>query len=171
MLKAALDRLASPDAQESDIVLRLGRFGTLRLRLVAAAEASEHKSLHPARYLAAHRIWSTVTPIALDRHTKSDDPRQEAAAIVAESCTRIGLPEPRRVYVHKHAAISGAPSARPPGGAPRWTGWARPGSLAHRQVTHATLHFEEPVAGPVILGAGRFFGLGLCLPVAERARP
>ena len=34
--------------------------------------------------------------------------------------------------------------------------------LASRQLTHAVLQFPEPVRGPVLLGAGRFAGLGLC---------
>jgi CRISPR-associated protein Csb2 len=29
------------------------------------------------------------------------------------------------------------------------------------------IEFAEPVAGPVLLGAGRFVGLGLCLPLRE----
>jgi CRISPR-associated protein Csb2 len=58
--------------------------------------------------------------------------------------------------------VTGAPSAYPSGHAPRWTGWRLPKSLATRQLTHALLQFNEPVRGPVILGAGRFGGLGLC---------
>lgn len=169
-LQAALDRLTHATPDGNLIALRLGKFGALHLRPIPVPEASGHKSLQPARYFEARRIWSTVTPIALDRHTKSTDLRQEAAEIIAESCTRVGLPPADVVHVHKHAAIAGSPSARPPGGAPHWTGWARPGSLGNRQLTHATLRFKDPVAGPIILGAGRFFGLGLCLPVAERIR-
>jgi len=166
-LRAALDALVHTTPDGDAILLTLGKFGSLRLRLVELPEASGRQSLRPARYFPARRIWSTVTPIALDRHTKSEDSRQEAAEIIAESCTRIGLPPPHTVHVHKHAAIAGAPSARPPGGAPHWTGWARPKSLANRQLTHATLHFAKEVAGPVIIGAGRFFGLGLCLPIVK----
>lgn len=153
-----------------DMPLLLGRLGVVFLRPVAAPDTSGHQSLRPTRYLRESRVWSTATPIALDRHPKTEQPREEAAAIIAASCTRIGLPPPVKVNVHKHAAITGAPSAWPPGGAPDWTGWARPGSLANRPLTHATLHFADKVAGPVILGAGRFFGLGLCLPVEGRTR-
>ena len=32
---------------------------------------------------------------------------------------------------------------------------------------HATLRFPVPVRGPVLLGAGRYFGLGLMRPVVE----
>jgi CRISPR-associated protein Csb2 len=74
----------------------------------------------------------------------------------------IGLPEPGRVVAGKYSAVEGAPSAYASGRAPRWTGWRLPQSLAGRQLTHAVLQFGQPVRGPVILGAGRFVGLGLC---------
>jgi CRISPR-associated protein Csb2 len=34
-----------------------------------------------------------------------------------------------------------------------------------RVAKHVTLEFDQEVRGPVLLGAGRFFGLGLCKPV------
>jgi len=33
---------------------------------------------------------------------------------------------------------------------------------------HADIQFAAPVRGPLLLGAGRYFGLGLCLPVEDR---
>ncbi len=167
MLQSAL----SSEQTGGLLELRLGQLGKCYFCTVAAPESSELRSLRPSRYLQASELWSTVTPVALDRHPKSDQPREEIAAIIRESCTHIGLPAPEVVHVHKHAAIAGTPSAWPPGGAPQWTGWARPGSLADRPLTHATLRFADRVAGPLILGAGRFCGLGLCLPVTERAQP
>jgi CRISPR-associated protein Csb2 len=35
-----------------------------------------------------------------------------------------------------------------------------------RQV-HAYLEFDEPVVGPILLGAGRYRGYGLCRPLQE----
>jgi CRISPR-associated protein Csb2 len=32
---------------------------------------------------------------------------------------------------------------------------------------HADIVFAEKVRGPVLLGAGRYTGLGLCLPIDE----
>jgi CRISPR-associated protein Csb2 len=167
-LSRALERLRADKADVGDdrsIALRLGPAGLWRLRL---AQGSELRSLDPARYCARSALWSSATPIALDRHTKRQGAArlEEAAELTAESCIRLGLPRPARVRVHKHAAIAGAASAWPPGGAPAWTGWAQPKTLAHRPLFHATIEFSEPVRGPVILGAGRFFGLGLCLPVS-----
>jgi CRISPR-associated protein Csb2 len=161
--------LAGLGGDDGLIQLRLGQLGCARLRLVDAPERHETQSLRPGRYLRRSRSWSTVTPIALDRHPKGPDARNETADIIAQACERIGLPRPMRVEVFKHPAITGVPSAWPVGGAPRWAGWARPGALAGRPLTHATVTFADPVTGPVILGAGRFFGLGLCLPVDRGA--
>lgn len=164
-----LRSLSPPGAEPGTIELRLGSLGLVRLRLLDAPEQVDLTSLHPRRYQGQSARWTTATPIILDRHPKSSDTRAEAADMIAGSCIRIGLPKPERVLVHKHAAVTGAPSAWPAGGAPRWSGWARPGSLASRPVTHATIQFGDKVQGPVILGAGRFFGLGLCLPLTEGA--
>lgn len=132
-----------------------------RLRREALPEAH---SLRPGRYVTSSRVWASVTPIALDRHPKAAG---EAEAFVAEACLRIGLPKPARVVLGKHAAIRGAPSAWPGARAPTWTGWRLPPALAGRRLTHGVIAFNEPVAGPVLLGAGRFTGLGLCLPLPE----
>jgi CRISPR-associated protein Csb2 len=123
------------------------------------------QSLDPTLYVTVARTWATCTPIVLDRHLKAKgnaDREAEVASMVRDACSNIGLPKPSRIEAGKHSAIGGAPSAYPSGGSPRWTGWRLPDSFASRQLTHAMLQFDEPVRGPVILGAGRFAGLGLC---------
>jgi len=163
---AALARLHRGDSADAAIELTLGAAGVWKLRNAAAYV---QKSLRPARYCGAARIWSSATPVALDRHLKSEgvDRLREAEDVIRKSCERLGLP-PCVVRAHKHAAIHGAPSAWPPGGAPRWQNWARPASLKARPLVHASLEFEKPVRGPILLGAGRFFGLGLFLPWERR---
>jgi len=134
------------------------------------APPEPNASQRPGRYLVESCRWTTATPIALDRHPDGRQPEHadDTAKIIAQSCVNGGLPEPIEVLLHKHAAATGAPSARPPRGSPPWARWARPKSLANLPLIHATLLFPEPVRGPVVIGAGRFFGLGLCLPVADR---
>lgn len=124
-------------------------------------------SLEPERYTATAETFATVTPIVLDRHLKATGAarQEEIAALIAEACRNIGLPEPEAVFPDKHSAITGAPSAAPSGHAPAWLRWRLPGALASRQLTHAVIRFARPVAGPLILGAGRFVGLGLCRPL------
>jgi CRISPR-associated protein Csb2 len=142
---------------------------TWSLRPSAAPTA---RSLKPSRYARRARIWTSVTPIVLDRFPKGDRTRreEELTAIIARSCEYVGLDRPSKIVVAKHPAPSGAVSAYPSGNGPEWTGWTLPESLRGRLLTHATIEFSEPVSGPVVIGAGRFVGLGLCLPVDERGQ-
>jgi len=63
--------------------------------------------------------------------------------------------------------LSGLPAA--PAGRPddrkawRFPGY-KTGSGTPRACVHAEITFDEPVRGPVLIGAGRYFGYGLCLP-------
>ena len=125
-------------------------------------------SLKSRRYTKPSCRWATVTPIALDRHPKA---KGDVEATIAEACVRIGLPTPLTVVAGKHSAVRGAASAIRSRGAPAWCDWRLPGSLAGRRLIHAVITFAAPVAGPVILGAGRFVGLGFCLGVDEEGRP
>jgi CRISPR-associated protein Csb2 len=115
-------------------------------------------------YVATATTWATCTPIVLDRHLKA---KGDAARIVeierlmCRACRNIGLPEPARIVVGNRSTIGRAPPAR-------GSNWRLPKSLGSRQLTHAVLQFARPVRGPVILGAGRFVGLGLCRPLDPR---
>jgi len=44
------------------------------------------------------------------------------------------------------------------------------GSGTPRACVHAEIEFTEPVRGPVLVGAGRYFGYGLCLPRQAKGR-
>lgn len=133
--------------------------------------------------------WASVTPVVLDRFPKAPrtEERQawhaEVIEIIKQACTRAGLPEPLEVDVDSTAWHRGVPRAwaktRPLRGRAEGTGSAplgdgfpslpsKPSRPAKPQV-HVWLRFNQPVAGPVILGAGRFLGYGLCKPVAQTA--
>lgn len=121
------------------------------------------QTLRPSTYTAPSRSWVTVTPIALDRMPKKDrskDPagwREEIAGIIATSCERVGLPAPVCVRVEKTPFFRGSLRAMPgQGGFPQ----LRP----DRFQVHAQITFAQDVAGPVLLGAGRFRGYGLLRP-------
>lgn len=137
--------------------------GGFDLSFTPSGERIRH-SLDPRPYVATARTWATCTPIVLDRHLKAKgngEREAEMAGLVRQACANIGLPEPARVSTAKHSALRGAPAAYPSGSMPRWMRWRPPDSLASRQLTHAVIQFDQPVRGPVILGAGRFSGLGL----------
>lgn len=127
------------------------------------------RSLDPGIYTVRARRFATATPIVLDRHLKKKGQarQKEIESLIARACCNVGLPPPQAVFPDKHSALEGAPSAYPSGGAPAWMRWRLPQSLTGRQLAHAVIRFAEPIDGPVILGAGRFVGLGLCRPLAE----
>jgi CRISPR-associated protein Csb2 len=70
---------------------------------------------------------------------------------------------PSGVWVHPRSLLAGAPAAR------RFMPYPANGTGLRRVCVHAELHFHAAVRGPLILGAGRYFGLGLCVPVREDA--
>ena len=127
-------------------------------------------SLRPGVWHRPSRRWVSATPIALPRHpgrlgsgTAAARAKawQQAEAAVRTACAHVGLPEPARVSVSLDAFIVGA---RPARRFPAFNQNGRDGRLVMRQLVHAALTFERPVAGPLMLGTGRFLGLGLMQP-------
>ena len=72
-----------------------------------------------------------------------------------------GCPEPTAVHVSLNAFLTGARAATH---FPAFSQKGRDGRSIRRQLVHAALTFEAPVAGPLMLGTGRFLGLGLMRP-------
>jgi len=127
-------------------------------------------SLKPARYCTIAARWASVTPMLLDRFPDHGNALEEAR-LIADACRNVGLPEPVEVEIYKHSAIKGAPSAYPARGKRSRPDWSFPmgAKFANRPRRHVVLQFAENIEGPVILGAGRFYGFGLCLPLSEGA--
>ncbi len=164
-LVAAFRRVTRYEAaQERRVVTLQG--GPLDWPLELAPTGDESRplsSLRPKPYCTSARVWATVTPIVLDRHLKKKTDA-EIRGLVARGCGNSGLPTPNpdRIRTGRHATPRGVPPARPHRSAPPWSRWQVPESLASRPLVHAVIEFDEEVAGPVLLGAGRFTGLGLC---------
>ncbi len=126
-------------------------------------------SVRPSRWSRTASMWRTVTPIALDRHPgdiSHHDPQRRDAAVqeacdsIILACNRIGLPSPTSVEIDSAPFVTGT---RPVRGFPPY---AVQQGRVRRQLVHAEIGFDAPIRGPVILGAGRFVGLGLCAPAA-----
>lgn len=161
LARANANRAGEDDGLKLDLRLSRDRVWGLAYR-----SRLQQASLKPRRYCDAGRVWATATPIALDRHPKAPG---DVEASIGAACVNIGLPSPVSVVPGKHSAIRGSVSARRSQGAPDWTDWRLPRAFVGRRLTHAVVTFAKPVAGPVILGAGRFCGLGLCLPLDGEA--
>jgi CRISPR-associated protein Csb2 len=161
--------------------LTMGRAGVWRVEL---ADEDPRVALRPEVWTGrtwsegddvGSTLWATVTPIVFDRHPKetwsgSDAPRvraekqaaywREVESMIAEACERIGLPRPVEVTASPTSVFQGAPSS---GQIPRTL---RKDGTQKRQ-THAVIQFDTRFVGPVLLGAGRYRGYGLCRPLAE----
>lgn len=160
----AFEAVAPFDPGRERRVLLLDRSQLTKPFALAPVAGGTVRSLSPAPYLEPTQVWASVTPIVLDRHLKRHGGDSEIREIIAHSCENAGLsrPDPGRIQIGKHSAVEGAVSARPATGAPPWTRWKVPESLATRSLVHAVIDFGREMAGPVLLGAGRFTGLGLC---------
>ncbi len=160
------ERHGEGDDEERCVPIHMGKAG--ELWVARLEEEAVQSTLRAETWCAEARAWASATPLALDRNPgdlSADDPKKEAAAYaeaeasVALSCERIGLPKPARVTVVPAAPLVGGDKARQFG--PFSTGTPP----KQRVLVHATLVFDVPVRGPILLGAGRYFGLGLFRPV------
>ncbi len=117
-------------------------------------EIADLATLSVERWVGPATDWATVTPVVLDRFPRRGrTPRDELLASIANA----GLPEPAEVQLLAGPPLTGAP----PGGAMR-------GEVPPGMRVHARLRFEQPVRGPVLVGRGRFRGVGLFLPERRR---
>lgn len=162
-LVQAFEAVAPYDPGRERRVLRLKGIPLTESLALAPSDGTTARSLSPNPYLEPARTWASVTPIVLDRHLKGKHDA-EIRQIIANSCENVGLPRPDPDWIQtsKYSAVKGAASARPAAGTPPWTRWRVPESLATRSLVHAVVDFGRRTEGPVLLGAGRFTGLGLC---------
>ena len=162
--------LAAARWERNGLRLLLGRLGTMQLARVDAPVAGD--PVDPARWSGPSRRWASVTPIALHHNpgdltsrnpAKATRAARRAEEIIASACAHICLPQPTRVRVLRHSMFPGVPPAPEFMPFPRKPAGAGSGKFT-RVCVHAEVEFAEVVEGPVLVGAGRYFGVGLCRP-------
>jgi len=161
--------LFNSTGEDNEPRLQMGRLGTWTLR--REERPFPPQTLRPHTWCDPSTVWASITPVVLDRHPKSNPRteralwRDEVAALVAQSCERQGLPKPECIDVDKTSWHRGAPRSKPgPNGMPWLPG--KEGAPPRQQV-HVLIQFPCEVRGPVLLGAGRFRGYGLCKPLGS----
>lgn len=122
-------------------------------RRVGIERPTHALSLAARTWTQPSRLWASTTPVVLDRY-----PRRSLTAeqVVRDGISRAGYPEPKRVTLHSRGAVGGLPA--------RGFRLRKPGKLH----THVLVEFAAPVRGPLLVGAERYFGLGLFLPMDAR---
>ncbi len=165
-----------------DLLLSGGRQRRFGVATLNAADTAEYwlRSRAPrtvvsrAFWSRVSQSWSSVTPVALDRHPRIgrhadyDAVSAAVAPVVVDMCQRVGLPSPIEISVSPEPIWAAVPAVGTgPGspGGPRFPQFRTGGrSDSRRFTTNLSIRFAEPVGGPVVIGAGRFFGYGLMLP-------
>ena len=147
--------------------------GRVMLRLKRLQETPEAQTLQRHVWSCEAQRWISATPIALPRHpgrlsggtiaARAKAWRSAEEAVVV-SCEHVGLPAPVNMHLSLSPLIRGARHVRD---CPPFQRRGRQGGWIRRQLVHADLTFAEPIHGPLILGAGRFAGLGLMRPIPE----
>jgi CRISPR-associated protein Csb2 len=185
--------LLSETGEPRPVALKLGRLG--EWTVLKRGWNEKRWTLAGETWTAHHRgavTWASVTPVVLDRFPKSDRLKDrlawthEVVEIVVAACARIGLPEPCAVDIDTTSWHLGSPRAAckrrllrghagisTEGGAIHGDGFPPfpvRGTNSPRPQVHVWLRFSEPVIGPVLLGAGRYLGYGLCSPLRESPR-
>jgi CRISPR-associated protein Csb2 len=147
----------------------LGELATATERKMLA-----HYGIEDAR---PSRVWHTITPAALPRRAARRRIDPERIRIEAKGGTERAEEESRAasavVQALRHAGMSARTSAvtvrREPFAAKgaRAEAFAPGTRFAKENLWHAQIAFSEPVRGPLVLGDGRYLGLGLMAPVRE----
>ncbi len=139
----------------------------------AGSLVSTEDSRMATRYARRARMFRTVTPAALPRarrrrvgtegsKTASERHDEETLArqAAAQALRHAGLPNrPSEIHVQREPFRRRGLRAE---------SFAVGGRFSKHALWHVELRFEEPVSGPLIIGDGRFCGLGLMEPVTVR---
>ncbi|HLJ96707.1 MAG TPA: type I-U CRISPR-associated protein Csb2, partial [Gemmataceae bacterium] len=97
--------------------------------------------------------WASVTPVLCDRFPKDKD-GERVEDVIADSVERVVGCRPIHVAADRVSRFRGVPTSvrfhreRKEADVPRYR-------------THAVVEFDREIRGPLIVGAGRFLGLGL----------
>jgi CRISPR-associated protein Csb2 len=138
-----------------EVRLRMGSYGEWVLKRDPTGGGLA--SLSPEAWVGPSRRWATVTPIVLDRFPRRPY-SSESAEIIGQSCARAGLPRPLSVEVAAVSWFTGVPPVH------NFVPYRKEG-VPPRIHVHARIEFESEVEGPVVVGAGRFLGMGLMRPL------
>jgi CRISPR-associated protein Csb2 len=153
------------DAEYQTLIGGLGRWlssggivevGPVRWTM-GIAQGARPYSLREDRYKREARTWATITPVVFDRH-----PRRTLSLsdVVSRMCRDVDLPKPDRVEAMRHGPVNGTTECR------EYSIGGR-SYLRNHFTSHLRLSWTHPVQGPVLLGRGQYFGLGVLIPSRE----
>ncbi len=152
-LPPGCDAVTRRRARDSALAIRRLSGRGLDVPVLPRDNEQRPMAANPARWTRSSRCWATAFPALHERRGRLD------LAQVSRWCEHAGLPAPVRFRSARAPLVHGAVDLAP-------VEINRPGRTG-LPYSHVQLWFTEPVAGPVVIGAGRQRGLGLCVPVED----
>ena len=150
-LPSGLDSGERLQVREAALAVRLLTGRGIDVTVVPRDNEPRPRAAHPDRWCRSSHRWATAFPAIHERRGRLD------LAEIARWCRHAGLPAPVAFRSTRGPLVPGAVDLAP-------VEVNRP----HRPrlpYSHVELWFEEPCKGPVVIGAGRQRGFGLCVPV------
>ena len=153
-----------------DVALRVYTSRLIGAELIPVGQREPIGTLAPiagndpilARYHGEARTWTTATPVVLPGHDHrrgQSRPDRSARRLLRHA----GIPEAmvERVTMEPAGRLLG--SEMP-------TRYRRPRHLSKYPCQHMSIRWRQPVTGPIALGAGVGYGLGIFMPADDRGR-
>lgn len=158
----------------SGLALADGDTGEIRRELVAAEDRTMLDGHYAADQAYAARVWRSITPLAVPERAgrRRIDParrlkdakggeelrteQREAGKAVVQALRHAGVAAtPTLIEVQREPWLAKGERAEP---------FAKPTRFQKERLWHVRLTFDRPVTGPLVLGDGRYLGLGLMAP-------
>jgi CRISPR-associated protein Csb2 len=137
----------------------LGRFvGEMLLELDERPPRQRAVALRPDTWTGPADLWATVSPVVLPQFPRRHLTPEE---VIAQACEDAGYPRPLNVRATFAPVLTGVPHSRSFHIKPRRD------RQPPRPLTHAVIQFPQAVRGPVLIGAGRYTGFGVCRPIRD----
>lgn len=118
-----------------------------------------HKFIRQS-YLGTSKEWATVTPAILPGH--DDHKPAKTEKLILKALAQSGIDQPCEFIWSAIPNFKNCLTAYKYDRQKRRTGYYRPDHLENLTAVHLRLTFEQPVSGPLVIGAGRHHGFGLC---------
>ena len=115
------------------------------------------------------RIWRTVTPVALPV-ARPPGKRDGTTRATAEAGAVQAMRQALRHIGYQGQAIVRRIQREPFDTQGQIATAFHHGRFAANRLYHVEIEFSQPVAGPIVIGDGRYFGLGLFRPVRDIRR-
>ena len=152
-LPPSADRFLRLKAREAAVAINALVGQGIELAVEPSGDEERPWAANRCRWVGPSSSWVTAFPVIHERRGVS---RLKEAA---RWCRHAGLPDPIFFRSSRTPLLPGAVDLAP-------VEVNRPGRPA-LPYSHAEFRFAEPVAGPVVVGAGRQRGFGLCVPVDD----